>query len=153
MESGLPNPHSRAICCNPPPTSSSRRRAASTRNTLDKVGRGPPHIAAKNSTEVPHAHVDLCCQRLNGEVISQVPLASGVLWVWVGVQAGRRELPRASESETGIRWREPLVAPCDGYRKRGLHALPKPASSFPWTWERAWGDEGCARIFGRTRDW
>jgi len=41
-------------------------------DTLDEVGRSPPHIAAKNSTEVPHAHVDLCCQRLNGEVICQV---------------------------------------------------------------------------------
>src|SRR5215471_4888061 len=78
---------------------------------------------------------------------------SVALWVWDGVQAGRREPPRAWESETEIRWREPLAAPCDGYRERGLHALPTPASSFPWTWERAWGDEGCARIFWRTRDW
>src|SRR5262252_5137215 len=79
-------------------------------------------------------------------------IASVLLWVWNGVQAGRREPPRGWESETEIRWREPLVEPCDGYRERGLHALPTPASSFPWTWERAWGDEGCAQIFWRTRD-
>src|SRR5215467_8489346 len=63
-----------------------------------------------------------------------------------GVQAGRKEPPRAWESETEIQWKEPLVAPCDGYRERGLHALPTPASSFPGAWERAWCDEGCERI-------
>src|SRR6516164_8545817 len=83
---------------------------------------------------------------------ARAELASYISCAWGWVQAGQREPRRAWESETEIRWREPLVAPCDGYRERGLHALPTPASSFPWTWERAWGDEGCARIFWRTRD-
>src|SRR6516164_3749993 len=90
--------------------------------------------------------------RTNDRIVME-SIASVVLWVSDRVQAGRREPPRAWESETEIPWRVPLVALCDGYRERGLHALPTPASSFPWTWERAGGDEGCARIFWRTRDW
>ena len=60
----------------------------------------------------------------NIHAIYYLPLKSVVLRAWDGVRAGRREPPRAWESETEIRSREPLVAPCDGYRERGLHALP-----------------------------